>query len=50
MGMEIEKKFIPTDLPKDLYKAIQFASDVGCQTLCLDCDGTVVGFLDKYDW
>lgn len=39
-----------TDLPKDLYKAIQFASDVGCQTLCLDCDGTVVGFLDKYDW
>lgn len=39
-----------TDLPKDLYKAVQFASDVGCQTLCLDCDGPVVEFLDKYDW
>ena len=39
-----------TDLPKDLYKAVQFASDIECQTLCLDCDGTVIGFLDKYDW
>ena len=38
------------ELPKDLKKFLMLAEDQGCNWLCLDCDGEVLGFLDVYEW
>lgn len=37
-------------LPDDLKRVIRFAAFMDCQTLCLDCDGSVCDFLPTYDW
>lgn len=37
-----------TDFPDDLKQAILFAAKMGCKTLCLDCDGPVVRWLNRY--
>ena len=38
------------DLPKDLACVMKFALFMGCETLCLDCDGEVCNFLPTYEW
>lgn len=38
------------NLPDDLKRVIRFAAFMDCQTLCLDCDGSVCDFLPTYDW
>lgn len=37
-------------LPEDLYNCISLAISVGCDILCLDCDGEEVDYLTTYDW
>ena len=36
------------DFPDDLKQAILFAAKMGCKTLCLDWDGPVVRWLNRY--
>ena len=38
------------DVPADLYECIKYAHDNGCHWINLDCDGTVIDDLPKYDW
>lgn len=35
---------------EDLAKLICFAYSLGCEWLCIDCDGPEVDGLDKYGW
>lgn len=37
-------------IPRDLYDCIGLALSVGCNILCLDCDGEELPFLPTYDW
>ena len=37
-------------LPEDLYKCVLLALELGCEILCLDCDGEETDLLEKYDW
>lgn len=37
-------------IPNDLWACIMFAHNLGCQWLCLDGDGEIVGELPVYEW
>lgn len=37
-------------IPDDLLKCLEFAKDLGCEWLCLDCDGEVLEYLYTYEW
>lgn len=37
------------DVPYDLMKCLLFAKDLGCELLCLDCDGEALDYLHKYN-
>lgn len=46
---------VPDDLedlnvPDELMKCLLFAKDIGCDWLCLDCDGEVLPYLHQYNW
>ena len=43
-------EYMADDFPKDLYKCIYLAHELGCKTLCLDCDGETTDVLETYDW
>ena len=38
------------DVPDDLMKLLLFARDMDCGILCLDCDGEVLDYLEKFYW
>lgn len=38
------------EIPEDLRKCLSLAQSLGCEWLCLDCDGEVLDFLDVYEW
>ena len=35
-------------LPKDLQDILSLAKDVGCDVVCLDCDGPALSYLEVY--
>lgn len=37
-------------LPSDLASCMALAHDMGCTVLCLDCEGPIVPYLEKFDW
>ena len=47
---------VPDDLEevveslRDLCECLLLAKDLGCEWLCLDCDGEVLSYLDTYEW
>ena len=38
------------DVPNDLMKCLLFAKDLECELLCLDEDGEILDYLEKFDW
>lgn len=46
----LPKEYTNDDFPEDLYKCILLAHELGCEILCLDCDGEETELLEKYDW
>ena len=38
------------DLPIELHKLMNFAKDLNCDWLCLDCDGDVLDYFEVFDW
>ena len=37
-------------VPEELLKLMKFAQDLGCDWLCLDCDGEELEYFDTFDW
>ena len=37
-------------VPEELLKLMKFASDNGCEWLCLDCDGDELDGFETFDW
>lgn len=46
----IPEDFEEIDVPDDLMKLLLFAKDLNCGILCLDRDGEVFDYLEKFDW
>ena len=34
----------------DLMRLLKLAKDLGCEWLCLDCDGEVLDYMTTYEW
>lgn len=48
--IHVSDGFEEENMSHDLKKCLLFAKDLGCKWLCLDCDGEVLDYLEKFDW
>lgn len=46
----LPENFEEIDVPEDLMKCLLFAKDLDCGILCLERDGEVLSYLNKYNW
>lgn len=38
------------NIPTELNNLMKFAKDLGCEWLCLDCDGEVLEYFEVFNW
>jgi hypothetical protein len=46
----VSEDYNELNLPDDLKKCLDLATENECEWLCLDCDGLIVPNLPTYDW